>query len=293
MKNISYTFIIPHHNSPKLLNRCLNSIPEREDIQIIVVDDNSRQDAKPCIKRSDVEVIYIDAANTKGAGRARNVGLKSAKGKWVLFADCDDYYSLGFLDVLDKYKEQEIDVLYFNYNYIDGASGHVIKDNKLQQVLCQDQLSSDDVGYIKYMNNEPWNKMVKYGYIEKHKMYFEEVPHGNDILYSLLIASCTDNISTCKERLYNYISIPNSITTKKPTIHICLCRMEHYIKKCTFLESVGYSKWKPNLFIHLCRILKKSGIKQFLQLLFNLPMMFCNRQMKMEWVQLIEKLKKM
>ena len=31
---INYSFIIPHRNCPDLLNRCLASIPQREDIQI-------------------------------------------------------------------------------------------------------------------------------------------------------------------------------------------------------------------------------------------------------------------
>ena len=111
----TYSFIIPHHNSPELLNRCLDSIPQREDIQIIVVDDNSAEDKRPCIKRNDVEVIYIDAEHTKGAGRARNYGLKAAKGKWLLFPDCDDYYNDGFLDVLDQYKDEKNEILYFNF----------------------------------------------------------------------------------------------------------------------------------------------------------------------------------
>lgn len=38
---IKYSIIIPHHNVPTLLERCVNSIPQRDDIQIIVVDDNS------------------------------------------------------------------------------------------------------------------------------------------------------------------------------------------------------------------------------------------------------------
>ena len=39
--SINYSIIIPHKNIPELLVRCLNSIPEREDIQVIVVDDCS------------------------------------------------------------------------------------------------------------------------------------------------------------------------------------------------------------------------------------------------------------
>ena len=103
---INYSIIIPHKNIPDLLTRCVNSIPQRGDIQIIVVDDNSDQaylDIFPSFYRSDLEVIFTKEG--RGAGYARNIGLKRAKGKWLLFADADDYYTGGFLDVLDKYKE--------------------------------------------------------------------------------------------------------------------------------------------------------------------------------------------
>ena len=52
----NYSFVIPHHNSPTLLNRCLDSIPQREDIEIIVVDDNSDADKKPQEDRPDVKL---------------------------------------------------------------------------------------------------------------------------------------------------------------------------------------------------------------------------------------------
>lgn len=34
-----YSIIIPHKNILKLLQRCLDSIPERDDVQVIIVDD--------------------------------------------------------------------------------------------------------------------------------------------------------------------------------------------------------------------------------------------------------------
>ena len=92
MSTINYSFIIPHKNSVKLLNRCLDSIPQREDIEIIVVDDNS--DEKPIVKRT-VEVVYLTYKESNGAGKARNIGITKAKGRWLLFADCDDYYVNG------------------------------------------------------------------------------------------------------------------------------------------------------------------------------------------------------
>lgn len=41
MDSPSFSIIIPHYDIPDLLMRCLKSIPVSEDIQVIVVDDNS------------------------------------------------------------------------------------------------------------------------------------------------------------------------------------------------------------------------------------------------------------
>ena len=117
-QKLTYSFIIPYHNTPDLLQRLINSIPQREDIEIIVVDDNSDADKKANIKRQDVKTIYIDKNDTMGAGKARNVGMSAATGKWLLFADSDDFYKAGFINVLDEYRDSEIEILFFNVEYI-------------------------------------------------------------------------------------------------------------------------------------------------------------------------------
>lgn len=60
----TYTIIIPHRNIPKLLQRCLDSIPHRDDLHIIVVDDNSDPDKVdfehfPGYDRNDVELNLL------------------------------------------------------------------------------------------------------------------------------------------------------------------------------------------------------------------------------------------
>lgn len=288
MNSFTYTFIIPHHNSPGFLNRCLDSIPARDDIQIIVVDDNSSQDAKPCVKRSDVEIIYIDAADTKGAGRARNTGLKKAKGKWVLFPDCDDYYSENFIALLDRYKDSEIDVLYFNYTFIDGTSGRKIDDSKRQKILSQNHFSSEDIEYIRYRNNPPWTKMISREYIERHKMYFEEVKNGNDILFSIFVASYSSNIAINGERIYNYIRTPNSIGTKKQSEEDVLCRIEHRIKKLSLFYNIGHPEWKIDVFRYMVANMKGRDWHCRMRLLLSTLRMICSNKLRKEWVHIIE-----
>ena len=54
---IIYSIIIFHKNCPDLLQRCLDFIPCREDLQIIVVDDNSNTKVTKGYK-ADVERFF-------------------------------------------------------------------------------------------------------------------------------------------------------------------------------------------------------------------------------------------
>ena len=119
----TYTIIIPHKNSPKLLQRCLDSIPQRNDLHIIVVDDNSDIDKVdfgnfPGLNRNDVEVIFTKEG--KGAGYARNIGLAHTDSEKVIFADADDYFNYCLSDILDEYKEDETDIVFFNRLNVDS-----------------------------------------------------------------------------------------------------------------------------------------------------------------------------
>lgn len=111
---INYSIIIPHKNTPLLLRRCLDSIPERDDIEVIIVDDNSMN-----INWDDwkfnTNVSLLKTYKNKGAGFARNIGLKRAVGKWILFADSDDFFSQQFTLLLDGYRDSDYDIIYFRF----------------------------------------------------------------------------------------------------------------------------------------------------------------------------------
>ena len=70
-----YSIIIPSKNTPALLERCVLSIPEREDTEIIVIDDNSGYTVE--IEKSEFisrkNLHFIKLQESKGAGYARNI----------------------------------------------------------------------------------------------------------------------------------------------------------------------------------------------------------------------------
>ena len=114
--NPLFSVIIPHREIPDLLMRCLKSIPISEDIQVIVVDDNS-PDANTYLERyselSRQHLEFIRTTKGGGAGYARNIGLDHAKGKWLLFADADDFFVEDMYDIISSNADSEADVIYY------------------------------------------------------------------------------------------------------------------------------------------------------------------------------------
>lgn len=208
---INYSFIIPHYNSPELLNRLLDSIPQREDIEVVVVDDNSNLDKKPNVSRSDVKIIYLQAKESKGAGRARNIGLKHANGKWLLFADSDDYYINNFVDKLDLFKNTEYDIIFFDYD-TNLSSKQTVFHERLTQMLHG---GKRDRANFKHSLNAPWNKMYKREFIKDNNIFFEEIPIQNDAYFVHKASSLTDNFYYINNKLYFYEINLNGITRKK------------------------------------------------------------------------------
>ena len=113
---IIYSIIIPHKNTPELLQFCLDSIPVRDDVQVIVIDDNSSSDKVDFNHFPLWKGMYYEYHLTKegkGTGYAQNIGLEYAKGKWVIFVGADDYLLPSISEILDDEKDTDADIIFF------------------------------------------------------------------------------------------------------------------------------------------------------------------------------------
>jgi glycosyltransferase involved in cell wall biosynthesis len=86
-EQVLVSVIIPTYNSEKNLGKCLESIKNQtyKDIEIIVVDNRSEDRARDICKKFDARFYLLKGERT----RAKNFGLKKAKGKHVCFIDSD------------------------------------------------------------------------------------------------------------------------------------------------------------------------------------------------------------
>ena len=163
---MNFTIIIPHKNIPSLLERLLNSIPFRDDLEIIVVDDNSSDEIVdfnhfPFVGRANYTVIFNK--ESRGAGYARNCALPHAHGKWILFADADDFFNAGFDDFLNDYIDSKADIVYFNANSVDSETYELSDRVDHLHGFIEDYHKDKNRGELimRYLFTEPWCKMVK------------------------------------------------------------------------------------------------------------------------------------
>ena len=90
------SIVVPVYNVEKYLSKCLDSIiyPDLTDYEIIVVNDGST-DSSPAIaaeyERKYPSLIRLISTPNGGLGAARNVGLRTATGEYIVFLDSDDY----------------------------------------------------------------------------------------------------------------------------------------------------------------------------------------------------------
>lgn len=204
----SFSIIIPHKNSPWLLQRCLDSIPQHDGLHVIIVDDNSdtnKVDFKnfPGLTRKDVEVFFTKEG--KGAGYARNVGLQHAHGEWVLFADADDFFTESILLVLKEIDKCQDDVIFFKH--LSVSSEDISKKmNRCDELNGFVDLflnnSCDGELYLRRKWCVPWAKIIRKQLIDDNHIWFSESRYANDIYFSIQVGLLAKSVKVLNYDAY-------------------------------------------------------------------------------------------
>jgi len=87
------SIIIPAYNKSQLTVKTVESVLSQtyQPIEIIVVDDGSKDDTREQLLRYADKIQYVYKENG-GACSARNLGFKLSQGDYIGFLDCDDVY---------------------------------------------------------------------------------------------------------------------------------------------------------------------------------------------------------
>ena len=260
----NFSIIIPHKNLLDLLIRCLESIPKRNDIQVIVVDDNSvNQTAiqNEISKIEDIKIDFVACSKSKGAGGARNVGLQMALGSYLLFADADDMFGENIFKVFDYCIDKNPDLLVFDsYSVFSDSLKPTVKRDTIVELYKK----KNDINLLKYKLHTVWGKVIKRSLVQKHTIMFDEVPASNDVMFSGMVGFYAKNIYFLDIEAYCCTTRKGSICTKlnKENLNARISVASRYN---TFLYSNGISlKYGENLLgftIKKCLLNKAKSLK--------------------------------
>lgn len=201
MKDKKISIIIPHYNSFEQLKKLIDSIGVHEELQIIVVDDNSTENTEELPKFAEQKEIdfYRNDSETHSAGRCRNIGLQHATGEWLLFADSDDYFLEDFWDKLVKYFESEYDIIFYPPTSIDLRTGEKSnRHNTLEKLALEYRKnpSKETEVHLRYLWPSPYSKMIRHEIVKKNDITFDETRVANDTMFSAKAAFAAGSIMT-------------------------------------------------------------------------------------------------
>ena len=114
------SIIIPTYNSEKTITKCLESIKNQtyESIETIVVDSYSKDRTVELIKSYDTKVIrgYFNKP------RARNVGVLSSSGDYIIMADADFVFEPDLVsEVVKCFKKENCDAIFIPEEYLGDS----------------------------------------------------------------------------------------------------------------------------------------------------------------------------
>ena len=92
--------IMPVYNGSAYIGKAIESaLLQGVPLEIIVIDDGSTDNLDDVLKKyADTDVIrVIHNKHNIGVARSRNRGVRAAKGEYIAFLDCDDWWEPGKL----------------------------------------------------------------------------------------------------------------------------------------------------------------------------------------------------
>ncbi|WP_255424493.1 glycosyltransferase family 2 protein [Apibacter sp. HY039] len=144
--NPSISIITASYNSEKYLSDTIRSVINQTDTdwEWLIVDDNSSDNSVNLIKSiKDQRIKLIESNQNYGAAKARNIGLKLAKGRFITFIDSDDIWLPDFLTTTKNFLlNNNEELVYSSYKRYDEQLNPLLSD-----FIAEDHITYERILY--------------------------------------------------------------------------------------------------------------------------------------------------
>lgn len=238
------SIVIPVYNAEHFLRECLDGLIRQtlDDFEVLCIDDGSSDQSLEILQNyaerdQRFTVLRQDHAY---AGIARNLGISSSSGRYMLFLDADDRFIPCMLETAVRNAEEaEAEICVFGAEIFDSETGKVSP----LSFACNPSVKQkgvfswrDDPDRIfRFTNTAPWNKLIKRDFIEKEALQFSNLPNSNDLSFVWTAIAAASRIITVLHPLVQYrdnrpTSLQGSIETAPLAFYDALLELQKNLK---------------------------------------------------------------
>ncbi len=182
--------IIPVYNVEEYLEECLDSVKNQTytDIEVILVNDGSIDNSQAICElycEQDSRFHLINQEN-QGQSAARNHGVNASIGELITFVDSDDVISTKYLEVLNNYMNEDIDIVECNYRATRSVFNKLKKAENIQ-ILFEGNSEESVINSCNYgASYSPVCKLYRRKLLEDFPfltgVIYEDIYHGVGVL---------------------------------------------------------------------------------------------------------------
>lgn len=234
------SIIIPVYNAEAYIENCITSMLNQtyDNFELILINDGSKDNSlSMCLKyaKQDDRIKVYDKPNG-GASSARNLGLKHVKGRYIVFADIDDFVARNYLENLYSVaKEENYDIVQCNYEIVNNQYQE-------EKYVGFDKNDVREITKVQALNNRLY-KVTLWGKIYSSKLFenfqFKEgIIYEDDASYYIFIDRA-NKIAVLDETLYYYYMSDNSVMRNNNQINMDFIDI--------YNERINYFKKRNNI----------------------------------------------
>lgn len=187
MNEYKISVIMPVYNGEKFLDNSINSVINQSfgfnNIELIIIDDNSKDNSKKIIKKyaeKHVNIVPFFLDENHGLPSfGRNMGIDNASSDLIMFIDQDDEFDFKICEIFyNEMLESNVDLVCCDNNVIiDG----VVQD-EINSEINKKLFEKEDI-YKFTSNLVVWNKIFRKSIIKKFNIKFP-MSRNEDLYFS-------------------------------------------------------------------------------------------------------------
>lgn len=219
---VDVTVIVPVYNTSKYLRRSLDALCNQtlKNIEVLLVNDGSTDSSLEIMeeyRKQYGEKVRILNKENGGQATARNMGIREANGKYIGFADSDDYIDKTMFQKMFELAERDnADFVECHYHCLyetDKGVSEIPTRGRIREYKDQKDMFIDP-------QVSPWNKLYKRELLIDNKIYFPEGVIYEDTAFYIKTIPHIKKSSYLDEKLVYYCVRQNSTMTANKSVKV-------------------------------------------------------------------------